>query len=165
MIESNKHPKANMRLLVIALRGEGKTQPEIAQITHFSTRHITTIITTFSEKGFAALTRNKHSGNNRKVTPKEERRFFKKYKEEAKKGTLITAEEMWKSFCETFETTMTQKAFYKVLARNGWRKIMPKLQHQKVADAKTKRASKKLSQLTESREKRFTWVVDEEKYV
>ena len=166
IIKTNKHPKANLRLLVIALRGEGKKIKEIAEITKFSTRQVSKIIAKYKEKGLRSLLKEKRGGaNNRKVTVTEEREFFKKYKEKAKAGEIITAEEMWKDFQETYDITMDISPFYRLLKRNGWRKVIPELQHPKTADAKTRRASKKLTLDTENLEKRFTWVVDEEKSV
>jgi transposase len=163
LIASNNYPTAQMRFLVIALRGEGEKISRIAEITNFSTRQVSRIITKFSDEGFKALTKKKHKGNHRTVTEKEERNFFKKYKKQAKEGRLITAKDMWKDFCESFNCEITQKAFYRVLARNGWRKVMPRLQHPKAADAKTKRASKKLNPFIENQGKHFIWGVDEER--
>jgi len=166
IIKGNKHPKANMRLLVIALKAEGKKVKEIAEITKLSTRQVYRIIAKCEEKGIKSLLEETRGGaNNRKITAKEERRFFKKYREQAKEGQIITAEDMWKDFCKTFDVTIDISAFYRLIKRNGWRKIIPELKHPKTADAKTQRASKKLNLVTEQQEKRFTWVVNEEKCV
>jgi transposase len=165
-IKGNKYPKANMRLLVIALKSEGKTTKEIAEITKFSTRQVLRIVKKCEEKGVKALLEERRGGaNNKRVTNKQERRFFKKYKEKAKTGEIITALEMRKEFQEEFGVEITKSGFYRLLKRHGWRKIMPELQHPKSADAKTRRASKKLNLVTENQEKRFTWVVGEEKCV
>ena len=164
IIKANKHPKANIRLLVIALKAEGNTVKEIAEITNFSTRQVYRIIAKCEEKGIKSLIRENRGGaNNRKVDFKEERKFFKKYMQQAEEGKIITAEGMWKDFCETFGVTIDISAFYRLLKRNGWRKVMPELNHPKTADAKTRRASKKLSHNTKNLEKRFTWVADVER--
>ena len=166
IIKGNKYPKASMRLLVIALTAEGKTVKEIAGITKFSTRQVYRIIAKCEEKGVKSLLGETRGGaNNRKVSAKEEKRFFKKYREQAKEGKIITAEDMWKDFCKTFDVTIDISAFYRLLKRNGWRKVIPELQHPKTADAKTRKASKKLSPVTEKQGSVFTWVVDEERYV
>ena len=162
-IKANKHPKANMRLLVIALRGEGKKLEEIAEVTGYTSRQVSRIIAKFKNHGFNAIIKDKRKGNNRKVTLQEERKFFKKYREQAQKGEIITADGMWKDFQETFKVKIDISAFYKMLKRNGWRKVMPQLQHKKSADAKTIKASKKLSQNTKNQEKHSIWVVDKEK--
>jgi transposase len=154
LMTTNNNPKAQMRLLVIALRGEGETQESIAKITKFSTRQISRIAAKFIQEGFNGLTKKKHNGNHRITTPQEEQKFFKKFKKQAQEGTLITAEVMWIEFKKEFKSTITIHAFYRMLKRNGWRKV---------ADAQTQRASKKLNLDTEHQEKRFIWVVDEEK--
>jgi transposase len=155
--------KIQIRLLVIALRGEGRKNPEIAQITGFAPKYIPQIISTFVHSGFSALlTDNRQGGNRRNVSVWEEQKFLKSWKQKAEKGKITSAKEMRLAYQDKFGVTITESAFLRLIKRHGWRKIEPKKQHQKVADAQTQRASKKLNQNPDNLGKRFIWMVVED---
>jgi len=144
--------KTYRRLLVIALRGEGKKNSEIVQITGFAEKYVPRLISKFFHNGFEILLEDKRTGNNRRVSPREEQRFFNRWKNRAKKGRIITTQEMLIAFREEFNVEMTRNAFYRVLDRNNWSKTQPRKIHKKAADAKTQRASKKLNPSPENSE-------------
>lgn len=135
--------KIYRRLEVIALRGEGQKNAEIVKITGFAEKYVPQIVSMFVREGFDALLQDKRSGNNRKVTAEEEQKFLNRYKEKSQQGQIITVNEMWQDFQKEFSTTITIQAFYRLLRRNKWRKIMPRARHPKSADAQTIEASKK----------------------
>lgn len=140
--------KIYRRLEVIALRGEGLTNPAIVKITHFSKGYVPKIVSEFARNGFDSLLTDNRGGNNRKVTQEEEKDFLDTYKKQAERGKIITAKDMWKAFEKTFNVTIELPAFYRLLTRNNWRKVMPRSIHPKAADAETTDASKKLTQFT-----------------
>lgn len=136
--------KAYPRLLVIALRGEGRKNLDISEITGFHPSYLPTIVKKYVEHGVKGLLEDSRTSNNRKVTLEEEELFLESYEQCANDGEVIIVEEMWKDFNETHQTDMTLNGFYRLLKRHGWRKIVPRTQHPKAADASTIEASKKL---------------------
>ncbi|SJZ42033.1 hypothetical protein SAMN02745116_00268 [Pilibacter termitis] len=100
-IEARKYMKATnvkriyRRLEVIALRGEGKKNKEVVEITGFSNKYVPQIVSMFMKEGFDKLLKDgRVGGNSRKVSKEDEEKFFEQYKEKANKGQLITAREM-----------------------------------------------------------------------
>jgi transposase len=87
--------KIYRRLEVIALKGEGKKNIEIEDITKFSRQHITKLIRDFSTEGFTPLLSDGRRGNRRSVTVEDEKAFLNKYKTRAESGQVITVKEMW----------------------------------------------------------------------
>ena len=148
--------KTYRRLEVIALRGEGKSNSEIVEITGFADKYVPQIISKFFHNGFESLLEDKRTGNNRRISPREERRFLNRWKNKALKGRIITAKEMWLAFQKEYGVEITMNAFYKLLNRNKWSKKQPRKIHKKAADAKTQRASKKLSPVPENSESAST---------
>jgi transposase len=138
------------RLQVIALRGEGLSNSEIVKITGFADKYVPQLISKFFHNGFEPLLKDNRTGNNRLVSLKEERKFLNKYRNKAQKGLIVNGKEMWLAFNEEFGVDMKQNNFYKLLDRHNWSKKQPRKIHKKSADARTKRASKKLNVLPES---------------
>lgn len=137
--------KSYPRLMVVALKGEGHKNKEIATITGFSSEHVSRILKKYRENGFDALIQDYRTSNNRKVTHDEEVAFLKEFDQLAKQGKVIVVKELWVAFQEKFSVTITIEGFYGLLHRHGWRKVMPRTRHPKAADASKMEASKKLT--------------------
>lgn len=149
-MEETKDKNVYLRLQVIAMRGEGKTNAEIAEATGFAQNYIPKLVTRFFNKGFADLLGDKRSGNNQKVSDYQTKKFLKKWRKRAEAGRIITPNEMRLDFQKQYNVTITIQAFRRLLKRHGWRKIMPRKQHTKAAGAREIKASKKLSAEPES---------------
>lgn len=145
LFKKEKDTKIALRLLVIALRGEGKTYKEIAETTGFALTYLPTLFKKFSTGGFEAIQSDKRTGNNRKVTFPQEKEFLAKYSEKADKGEILTVEEIRLDFEEEFQVSIGKRAFYNLLKRHNWRKIMPRRRHPKKASAEEIECSKKLT--------------------
>lgn len=137
--------KSYPRLMVIALKGEGHVNKEIATITGFSSDHVARIVKKYATDGFEVLMKDNRKSNNRKVSLEEEIAFLEEYEQLAEQGKIIVVKDMRLSFQETFSVTISVDGFYRLLKRHGWRKVMPRTQHPKVADASEIEASKKLT--------------------
>lgn len=137
--------KSYPRLMVIALKGEGHENKEIASITGFSADHVTRIIKKYVQEGFESLLKDRRTSNNRKVSQKEEEQFLAEFEKLAEQGKIIVVKDMRIAFQEKFSVTISVDGFYRLLKRHGWRKVMPRTQHPKVADASVIEASKKLT--------------------
>lgn len=103
--------KSYRRLEVIALRGEGKKNIEIANTTKFCKDHVSKIVSKFIHSGFENLLRDKRSGKNRKVTEWQEVKVLKGWRKKAERGEIISTKERGLSFQENYEVTITIEAF------------------------------------------------------
>ena len=142
-MKKTKDTKSYRRLEVIALRGEGMKNPEIVRVTGFAEKYVPRIVSLFTHQGFEALLSDQRGGNHRKVSSEQEKEFLASYQKQAEQGTILTVQEMWLDFQETFQVTMKLPAFYRLLHRNHWRKVKPRSRHPKAAGAEEKEASKK----------------------
>ncbi len=77
-----------------------------------------------------------------KKTKEEE--FLDKFKKEADKGHIATVKEIHKAFEEKIKRKVNISTIYRMLKRNGWRKIVPRSYHPK-ADKVKQKAFKKTS--------------------
>jgi transposase len=139
-----------LKLMVIALRGEGLKNSEIVKLTKLSKGYVPIIVSTFIHKGFEGLVIDNRGGNNRRVTEWQEKKFLKSWRQKAETGKIITTKEMWLDFQQRYNVEITLQAFHRLLKRHKWSKTQPRKRHIKSADAITKRASKKLSHSLES---------------
>jgi transposase len=163
-MEETKDKKVYLRMQVIAMRGEGKTNAEIAETTGYALNYISKIVTRFFHNGFAILLGDKRSGNNQKVNDWQTGKFLKKWKKRAEAGKIISTNEMRLDFQKQYNISITPQAFRRLLKRHGWRKIEPRKQHIRVADAKTIKASKKLNVKLEKSESASTRAEEKEKF-
>jgi len=144
-MNETKDLNAYRRLQVIELRGQGLSREEVALITHFSKSHVSQIVTKFIHKGMPSLLEDKRTGNNRKVTEWQEKKFLKSWKRKAERGEVVEIKMMLEAFQEKFDVEMSVSGFYDLLKRHGWRKIKPRPKHPKAASQKEVKRSKKLS--------------------
>ena len=143
-MKKTKDKKVYRRLQIIALRGDGLKNKDVAVATGFSPSHISLILKKFSTGGFQTIESDGRTSNNRKASDEAVAKFLKGWEKSAVDGVIITTDDMREAFCKTFGTTITPQAFRRLLKRFGWSKKMPRPQHVKAADAKTIKASKKL---------------------
>ena len=145
-MESEGETKAYKRLLAVALRGEGKTNEEIAAITKYHADHVGKLCKAYLAEGLEFATDGRKGGNNRNMTETEAASFLQKYEEEAKCGQVITAKAIAQAYDEAVgkEHKSLSSAYY-FLQRHGWRKIMPRRQHPGKASEEEIEASKKLT--------------------
>ena len=123
-----KSTTAYRRLEVVALRGEGKNNGEIAKITKYNEKSVSRIISDYMKKGIEALETNHRGGfNKRYLSYEEEAAMLKEFAKQAKRGQNITAKTIKKRYEEL--TGREQKSYgqiYNVLNRHDWRKMIPK---------------------------------------
>jgi transposase len=100
----------------------------------------------FKREGLEGLQKDgRKGGNKQKVSTVQELVFLTSYVEDAKAGKIITTKDLWLDYQEEFNVTMTRNAFYKLLDRHNWRKIIPRQEHPKKASDAEIEASKKLT--------------------
>ena len=164
MKEKKLDAKAYRKLLVIALKGEGKDNKEIAMATNFKISYVPKLISKFYHKGIEGLLKDERGGaNNRRVSEWQEKKFLSRWRARAEKGRIITAKEMRLDFQETYNVSITESSFHRLLNRHEWRKKQPRKRHIKSAGARIKRASKKLNVVQEKSESVITRMVAKER--
>ena len=137
--------KEDKRLYAIQLRGEGKTNSEIAEKLDTSMKVVNNWICKYIKEGFEGLLIKGQKGNNRNLTFENEEELLNEFREKANNGQMITVEEVKQEYIKLVGHDIGSGQIYKVLKRHGWRKVMPRSKHPKKASEEVIKASKKLT--------------------
>ena len=143
--------KENMRyykkLQTVALRGEGKENDEISGITGYHAVYVSRLVGIYCNKGLEGLCKDgRKGGNNRNMTPEEEKAFLSRFEGTAKGGQVITIDEIAAAYDEKTGKERSSKATeYYLLNKHGWRQITPRTAHPGKASGAEIEASKKLT--------------------
>ena len=139
--------KIYKKLQVVALRGEGRQNDEIASITGYNSNYVSELCKTYVVYGLEELkTDGRKGGNNRNMNVTEAAEFLQKFEDQAKKGQVVTIETMGLAYDEAIGVEhKSLSSIYYFLHSNGWRKIMPQKQHPGRASDEVIETSKKLT--------------------
>ena len=138
-----KDKKEDKRLYAVQLRAERKTNQEIAEKLDTSDRVVSNWICKYVKEGIEGLLSKRQKGNHRNMTFEQEEELLKKYEDKAKKGTIITVEEIKREYEEKVGHKIGSGQIYKVLKRHKWRKIIPRSKHPIKASEEVIESSKK----------------------
>jgi transposase len=90
-MKKRENAKYYKKLQAVTLRGEGKKNDEIGLITGYPPAYVSHLVSLYSKEGIASLLQdNRKGGNNRNMTPEEEKRFLSQFEEAARNGQIIT---------------------------------------------------------------------------
>jgi len=142
--ENNRFYK---RLLTVALRGEGKENKEISEITGYHVKRVSQLVSCFCNEGLSALASDgRKGGNNCNMTKEEAAEFLGNFEAEAIRGRIPTVNEISIAYDEkTGKERKSKSTVYKFLHDNDWRIVVPKRQHPQKASDEAIEASKKLT--------------------
>ena len=150
-MKETKNKNAYRRLEAVALRAEGKSNDEIAEITKYHPKRVSQIVSLYCNKGIAAIGEDRRKGgNNRNLSLAEEEAFLEGFLKEAESGHILTVADIKSAYDELTGKESATSTVYFMLERHGWRKLMPRSAHPKKADAEAIEASKKLTSDTKS---------------
>lgn len=153
---AEKGTKLGRKLQVLDLRVRGYKNPEIAQITGYSKNRVSALVCIYAKQGIGYfLQENRKSGNRRNMSYEQEAELLARYEESAAAGQIVETSEIKKAYEEKVGHRIGGQQIYLVLARHGWRKVMPRSKHPKKADDEAIEASKKLRYVWEKREQMF----------
>jgi len=146
-MNSEKNAKAYRRLQAVALRGEGKGNAQIGEITGYHPDHVVQLCKAYLREGLNGLIEDgRKGGNNRNMTEAEAAAFLQKYEEQAQSGQVITAKGLAAAYDEAVgKEHKSMSSVYYFLHSHGWRKLMPQKQHPGKASDEVIEASKKLT--------------------
>ncbi len=140
----NKH--AYRRLLIVALKGEGHNDIEIAKIVQTHPDNVRKMTKRYALEGMEELAQERRKGgNNRNLSQADEEAFLAKFEKAAEKGQIVTTGDIAQAYDEfTGKNHASKSTVYKLLHRSGWRKVMPRSKHPGKASDEAIEASKKL---------------------
>jgi transposase len=78
------------------------------------------------------------------MSEEKEAKVLAQCEEEADAGKVLTAETVRKKLEEKLGRETSTNYVYRVMQRNGWRKVMPRSRHPKAASQEEQDSSKKL---------------------
>lgn len=137
--------KVDRRLYAVQLRGEGKTNREVAEKMDISAKMVSQWVSAYINNGIDALLPKKRIGNHRNLSIEEEKEILSAFYEQAKAGQIVDVNDMKAAYIEKVGHSIGGSQIYRVLHRHGWRKIMPRSKHPNKADEEAIKASKKLN--------------------
>lgn len=133
------------KLRVLEMRYEGVPVKKIAEKLELHPQSITVMCARYAREGLEEFARNKYTSHNRTLSAEEEAEVLREAQRIADKGQMLTVEDIRAALEEKIGRKTEPSYVYKVLKRNGWRKVSPRSKHPKAADEEAVSASKKLS--------------------
>ena len=129
---------------MLALRYEGKSLEEIANATGFHHAHISNLIRKYFEEGLQAISEKHYVGNRRNMSIEEETAFLKQYRRPGEAGHILDVQEIKTAYEKRVGHQIGSSQIYRVLERQGWRKVMPRSKYPNKASEEVIATSKKL---------------------
>ncbi len=131
------------RIQAVYLRSQNLTYKAISDLIGLSHDTIWRLVKKYNQEGLSALTHDGRGGRHRSyLTYEEEKAFLKDQFAGSASGQFVTIAEMHEAYQTKIGKKTTREGFYALLKRHGWRKVTPRPEHPKKADAKTILASK-----------------------
>src|ERR1700747_405365 len=129
-LQREKDPVVRQRIQMILLREDGKTQPEIAELTGVSLSTVNRAHMAYDNGGVNALRPKPKGGRRREnMTLDEERRVLAPFAKAAGAGELLNIRELKITYEEKIRHPTSHSHRYNLLARHEWRKWMPRPFH------------------------------------
>lgn len=143
----NKDKNIDKKLEVLLLQAQGKSRGEISTITGYGQQYVTELVASYRKIGLKEYSRKHYAGNNRNMSFAEEEAFLEPFKKKAEAGQIVEVSEILAAYEEKIGRPVgSNSQIYYVLARHGWRKVMPRSKHPNKASEEAIEASKKLTQ-------------------
>ena len=142
-----KNKNVDIRLKALLMHAAGKRHKEIAAATEFRATYISELVGKYCRNGLEAIVENHYVGNRRNMSYEEEEAILTPYKKAAEAGQIIETSAIKAAYEKAIGRSLEKDhgIIYRVLARHGWRKIMPRSKHPNKASDEAIAASKKLT--------------------
>ena len=145
-MKETKNKTAYRRLEAVALRAEGKSNDEVAEITKYHSKRVSQLVSLYCKDGIDAVGGDgRKGGNSRNLTFAEEEEFLEGFRKDAESGRILTVSEIKAAYDGLTGKESAKSTVYFMLERHGWRKLVPRSAHPKKADAEAIEASKKIN--------------------
>ncbi len=138
LLKSVKSKGQLLRVLCVWLRAEfGFNAAQIARAIGWQPGSVSQLHFRYFREGESALIGTGRGGRRHAyLTPDEEQRFLRPFIERAEKGGILVASEIHPAYEAKIGRKVPPSTIYRMLARNGWRKIAPRPRHPKTDVAK-----------------------------
>ena len=115
----------------IYLRSEYNYNPsDISKVTGLSISRINDIHSLYKKYGEEFIYCGKRGGrNNANMKLEDEKDFLEQYESDSLSGSIVTASRIHQDLENFLSKSLHKSGIYKMLKRNGWRKIMPRPQN------------------------------------
>lgn len=143
--KENKDKNVDRRLKALLLRSEGNSNKAVGAACEYHPARVSQLVSIYCNEGLSAIIENHYSGNRRNMSYAEEEEFLRYYRKQAEEGHLIEVGAMKAAYEERVGHCIGGSQIYYVLARHGWRKVMPRSKHPDKASDEAIEASKKLT--------------------
>ena len=121
----------------------GSTAPEIARLLGWSSTTVHNIHSQWAKEGEAIFELKAKGGRrNQYLSAEEEAEFLRPFLAKAEAGGLLSAIEVKVAFESRIGCSVAKSTIYRMLDRQGWRKVVPRPRHPK-ADLAAQAAFKK----------------------
>lgn len=122
-----------------------RSSEEIALHLAVSPALVHKTISEYNRKGVSAIeTKGKGGRRNSYMSREEEQAFLNGFIIKAQSGNIATSEQIKEAFERLIGRTVHKTTIYRLLERNGWRKVVP-LPHHPKADKEAQESFKKTS--------------------
>ena len=140
-----EHPNhVYRRILALKLKAiDGKGSEESGQISGLCRTAVNKMVNRYKAGGMGVIVGKRHKGGHRYMSNEEEALFLSRFREQGEAGKVIEVTEIYRAYQEAVGHPVTRNAMYYLLAKHGWRKIMPRGKHPKKANEKAIAAYKK----------------------
>lgn len=141
----NKDKQVDKRLRAVQMRAAGKKNKEIAQILEVTSGAVSDWVSSYAKEGLKALFPKPHKATRQNMSYEEEAALLEPFVERANKGQIVEVSEIKQAYEEAVGHRIGNGQIYRVLKRQGWRKVKPRSRHPKKASPEAIEASKKLT--------------------
>jgi len=118
------------RIQMVLLREDGKTQPQVAELTGVSLSTVNRAHMAYDNGGVSALRPKPSGGRIREnMTLQEEKTLLARFAKAAGAGELLNIHDLKAAYEEAIGHATSNSTIYNLLVRHDWRKLMPRPFH------------------------------------
>ena len=125
-------PKRRQRIQMVLLRESGMPQPAIAEAMGVSLSTVNRAHMAYDHGGLKALKSKPSGGRKREnMTFTEEKALLARFANAAGAGEMLNIHDLKAAYEKAIRHETSNSTIYNLLARHGWRKLMPRPFHPK----------------------------------
>jgi transposase len=126
------NPELRQRIQMVLLRESGMTQPAIAEAMGVSLSTVNRAHMAYEHGGLKALKSKPSGGRKREnMTLVEEKALLARFAKAAGAGEMLNIQDLKLAYEKAIGHATSNSTVYNLLARHGWRKLMPRPFHPK----------------------------------
>lgn len=133
LLKAAKRSAETKRIQCVLFRCFGANSQAIARMVGYTPAHVRLIWKWFRKEGWGRLLGERRGENRGKahLNLDEETKFLESFRIKAQKGNLVTGKLIHEAHKKRLGKELNPTITYRLLARHGWRKIVPRPEHPK----------------------------------